>query len=109
MKALGLIIIGFFCLLSLHGEEYGMAMSTYDDWLSSEETEPFQMQAFQSNSEWMEQEKGMMLFAASASASDDYTELGGLERAVPIGDGTFILLLLLLGYWFKCKLSEPGF
>jgi|GEM_PF-2585922 len=108
MKALGLIIVGFFCLLSVHGEEYGMAMSTYDDWLSSEETEPFQMQAFQSNSEWVGQEEGMMLFYISAS--DDYTELGGLERAVDIKDGTYILLLLLLGYCFKCyKMSESEF
>ena len=97
MKALGLIIVGFFCLLSIHGEECEMEMLTYNDWLSSEETQPFQTQAFQSNI----QQEEMTLFAAASSNSDEYTELGGLERELDIKDGTFILLLLSLGYCFK--------
>ena len=100
MKSLGLVVVGFFCLLSVYGEECGMAMLTYDDWLRSEETQPFQAQPFLSNSELIAQQEKIMLFAASASG--EYTELGGLERELDIEDGTFILLLLSLGYCFKC-------
>jgi len=67
--------------------------------------EPSQAQSFQSNEGSIDQ-KGNMMFAAASEDTTDDTELGGLEREVDITDGTSILLLLSLGYYFKCYRSR---
>lgn len=98
MKALQLIIIGSFCLLSAHGQEYNPEMLTYGDWLRMEDTQPFQAEAFQS-------EESFQLRASSVYDLSEELELGGLTREVNIEDGIPVLLLLSLGYWFKCYRS----
>ena len=95
MKTLQLIIFEFFGLLSLCGQEYNVRVSTYDDWLRMEDTQPFQSEAFQSGE-----------FAQLRASSSDDIELGGITRLVPIGDGILFLLLLSFGYCFVSFLKN---
>ena len=95
MKALQLIIIGSFCLLSVHGQEYNPEMLTYGDWLRMEDTQPFQAEAFQTS-------ESSQLRASSVYDLSDEIELGGVARAVNIEDGMPVFLLLSLGYCFRC-------
>ena len=110
MKAADLIIIGFFCSLSIHGADsryvYQHEYETVDlsdvfttdyNW-ESDATSPFQTEPFLSDLE----KEGIM----TVSGLDDETELGGLERpTASIGGGISVLLLLSVGYCFKCYRS----
>ena len=81
-------------------DEHEVMMFGNEEWLSAHWVSP-EEQLFRSNLEMIEQEP--MQF--SVSSSDDWTELGGLVRptsTTPIGEGTYLLLLLSLGYCFKC-------
>jgi len=103
MKAFIFIIIGFFCLLPVYGQEY----PTYEDWLRIEHTQPFQSEPFQSES-FQPDSYFANIFQAmmSSTSDDDWTELGGLERPLGIEDGTPFLLLLSLAYCVRCHRSH---
>jgi len=91
MKTFIFIIIGFFCLLPAYGQEY----ATYDDWLRVEHIQPFQSELSQQDLYFLN------IFQIMSSTSDDWTELGGLERSLGIEDGTPFLLLLSLAYCIR--------
>lgn len=110
MKTLYLIVIGFFCFLSTYGAKsryvYEYEYDTIDlsdvfitdyNW-ESDATSPFDTDPFLSDLE----KAGIM----TASGLDDETELGGLERpTASVGGGMSVLLLLSVGYCFKCYRS----
>ncbi len=107
MKTIQLIIIGFFCLLPVLGQEYKPDMITYDDWLRIEDVQqPFQdeYEAFRLNKILADQENPQPLSAEDEAFNlNNEHELGAKKRNINVSIGDNIPIFLLFSFIYCLK------